>query len=263
MSNSKKAPFSLTVLSLALMGISTSSLTAAVAISSLDTEVKFDFTDFTGSGFSPMPTAGQLDSNNWSVSGLSDGDVNFGGTGTSGDFARGNSTGGETTGGVYAFDVGSGNIALGVQPIGADFTPGDFTLRLENLTGATVSEIAIAYDLFVLNNEDRANSLNFSYATGSGSYSSIAALDYTSTEAADTPASWINTPKATIISSLALLPNDYLYLKWTGDDVSGSDSRDEFAIDNISITASAVPEISSTLMGMVVLAGFFYRGRRS
>jgi hypothetical protein len=41
-----------------------------------------------------------------------------------------------------------------------------------------------------------------------------------------------------------------LYLRWTGDDVSGSGSRDEFGLDNI--TVSAVPEPGAVLFGGLV-----------
>jgi hypothetical protein len=38
------------------------------------------FTGFTGAGFAPTPAAGQLDSDLWRVTGLSDGAGTFGGT---------------------------------------------------------------------------------------------------------------------------------------------------------------------------------------
>ncbi|NBD36582.1 MAG: hypothetical protein GVY30_11375, partial [Chloroflexi bacterium] len=99
-----------------------------------------DFNTFDGSGFAPSPAAGQLDSDAWSVTGLSDGDVGFGDT-CSGDVdcARGPSTGGVSTGGVYAFDVGSGDYILGIQPGGSDFTPGEFILKVQNTTGSTLN----------------------------------------------------------------------------------------------------------------------------
>ena len=110
-----------------------------------------DFTGFTGSGFAPSPAAGQLDSDTWRLTGMSTGDQTFGGTHTSDDSARGSDTGGTTTGGVYAFDRGGGNIGLGVQPTGSDFTPGEITLRLRNETGTTVTNINVAYYLGVFN----------------------------------------------------------------------------------------------------------------
>lgn len=100
-----------------------------------------------GSGFAPSPSTEQLDSNICRVTGLRDGSLEFGDTGATGDFARGSTTGGVTYGGVYAFDLGNGDIALGVQPSSADFTPGEFILKVENTTGSIVSDVYIAYEI--------------------------------------------------------------------------------------------------------------------
>jgi hypothetical protein len=91
------------------------------------------FDSFAGTGFAPSPAAGQLDSDTWALNGLSDGDTAWGGTYTTGDYARGIDEDGASTGGIYAFDVVSGagtDYILGVQPTDADFTPGAIYLRL-------------------------------------------------------------------------------------------------------------------------------------
>ena len=72
---------------------------------------------FTGSGLDSSPASGLLNSNAWIVTGMSDGSTSFGGTFTSGDFARGASTGGASSGGLYSFEVASGDVAFGVEPI--------------------------------------------------------------------------------------------------------------------------------------------------
>ena len=64
-----------------------------------------DFTSYAGTGFSPSPQTGQLDSTTWRVGGFSDGTLGYGDTGVTGDFARGKSSGGVTSGGVFAFQV--------------------------------------------------------------------------------------------------------------------------------------------------------------
>ncbi|MFP4394160.1 MAG: hypothetical protein ACLFTI_02765 [Anaerolineales bacterium] len=194
-----------------------------------------DFNTFDGSGFVPSPAAGQLDSDAWRVTGLSDGDGTFGGTHDSDDFARGASQGGVTTGGVYAFEVATDNHALGVQPAGSDFTPGEFTLRVQNNTGATVSDIYVEYTIWVYNNEGRSNSFNFAHSTDDTTYTSVSALDYTSPEVADTSPAWVSENKSTTITGLSLADGDYFYLQWQGDDVEGSGSRDEFALDDVEV----------------------------
>src|SRR5690606_5924466 len=87
--------------------------------------IRFD--SFAAIGLQPIPQAGELNSSHWRIKGLSDGNSIFGGSYSSGDFARGVSTGSVSNGGIYAFDNGSTGRMLGVQPIGSDFTPGSFT----------------------------------------------------------------------------------------------------------------------------------------
>lgn len=232
---------------------------ASLVISSLHTTSSIDFTGFTAAGFSPAPSAGQLDSDTWRVAGLSDGNGTFGGTHTTGDFARGANAGtGVTTGGIYAFTVATGNTALGVQPIDADFSPGSITLRIQNTTGSTVSSWNLAYSLFVRNDQDRSSSWNWSWSTNDSTYTQLSS--YISNDAADTSPAW-NNPLNPSVNALnaSVANNDFLYLQWTSDDVAGSGSRDEFAIDNISITA--VPEPAAAVIGSLGLLGILRRRR--
>ena len=137
---------------------------------SVHAEADEDFQAFTGAGFASSPSVGQLDSDDWIVTGMSDGDLAFGGNGVSGDFARGSSAGGVTTGGIYAFDTGGGNTILGVQPGGSDFTPGTFVYRWTNNTATTVTALDIEYVIWSYNDQGRSTSLNFAYAADCTTY---------------------------------------------------------------------------------------------
>ena len=130
------------------------------------------FDAFDGSGFANSPSTGQLDSNYWRATGLSQGDGTFGGDHTSSDFAGGESTGGISSGGIYSFDVGS-NRTLGVQPTGSDMTPGSIGLKLTNTTGTAIDQWTINYDLWVNNNEQRSNSVKLSYSLDDSNYVSL------------------------------------------------------------------------------------------
>ena len=218
-------------------------LSGNVAASSTHTpaDLTEDFSTFDGSGFTPSPAAGQLDSDLWIVTGMSDGDMNYGDTATGGDFARGPSTGGVTTGGIYAFDVGGGNTALGVQPGGSDWTPGTLELRLQNQSGAVLDTIEIDYTVYALNDQTRANSFNFAYSTDGTTWTAVPTLDYTSPEAPD-GLGWVGNPRTVTLAGLNIADGAFYYLRWQGDDVSGSGGRDEFALDDVSVvevTASA------------------------
>ncbi|MDJ0731058.1 MAG: ExeM/NucH family extracellular endonuclease [Crocosphaera sp.] len=199
-----------------------------------------DFNSFSGNGFSPNPSSGQLDSDIWIVRGFSNGNLNFGDTATSGDFARGINDGGVSTGGVYGFNVDTENTILGIQPTGGDFTPGEVILKLQNNTGSTVNEVDISYDIWYRNDQNRANSLNFAYSNDGVNFLTVSSLDFTTPETANNNG-WQSEAKSVTLSGLNLADEQLFYLKWVGDDVSGSGSRDEYGIDNIQVTELTSP----------------------
>ncbi len=244
--------------------LATGGAQAALLVNSFNSTVTVDFDNtlagvnngtFAGAGFTNGATsAGQLDSDAWRVSGLSDGSVAFGGSGTTGDFARGTSTGGESTGGIYAFNLGT-DAALGVQPAGSDFTAGEFVLRIQNNTGSQVDLWDLSYDLWVNNDQGRGNTFDWAYSTDDATYTPIAT--YTSPEVADALGFTNVASPSTSSLAVSVADGDFLYLQWLGDDAVGGGSRDEFAIDNIAVTAvNAIPEPSSAL-GLLAIAGFF------
>lgn len=207
---------------------------AQLVITSPGVPESIDFSGFAGAGFQPGGGVGMFDSETWSATGFSDGDVAFGATATTGDFAKGTTMGLVTSGGIYAVDI-AGNQGLMVQPTADDFTPGSFILKIENYTGVDISEISVAYTIYVLNDAGRSNSFNFSVSYDNVTYNAIPELDYASPEMMDfTP---YMTNKSASITGLTFTDGSVMYLRWTGDDVSGSGSRDEFALDDISVTA--------------------------
>ena len=194
------------------------------------------FDAFDGSGFATSPSSGQLDSDYWRTTGLSDGDGTFGGNHTSNDFARGESNGGISSGGIYAFDVGS-NKTLGVQPTGSDMTPGAIGLQLINTTGSSVDQWTISFDLWVNNNEQRGNSVELSYSTDDSNYISLSELDYVSPVASDSVGWSLITLEATF--DLAVANGSPLFFQWSLADDSGGGSRDEFAFDEIVVSTGS------------------------
>jgi hypothetical protein len=222
-----------------------------LSISSLGTSYTIDFDNtvsginsgqFTGTGFQSSPSSGQIDSDGIIATGFSS-SLSFGGTGTSGDFARGADDGAVTTGGLYAFLVSSSNYGLGVQPGGSDFTPGTIVMKISNGTGSTITSLFVSYKVYVYNDKNRANSFNFSHSADNSSYESISNLDLTSTATAAGTPSWSASTK-TVVVPVSISNSSVYYLKWTGDDVSGSGSRDEFALDDVVIYASSGAVIS-------------------
>lgn len=202
---------------------------------------------YTGAGFQASPTAGQLDSDAWAVTGWSDGALAFGGTRTTGDYARGATAAVQTTGGFYAYTGAPGSAAnpsFMIQPGGSDFAPGTLTLRIQNNGSLNLTQLTVAYNIFVRNDQARASSFNFSYSTDDSTYTPVGALDYTTPEAVGTT-TFVqvgSTPsRSTVITGLNVAPGSFVYIRWSSADVSGSGSRDEIALDDISLTAAFAP----------------------
>ena len=225
-------------------------------ISSFATDYVIDFDNtvdnvnngqFAGTGFSPTPSVGQLNSNSFAMSGWSDGTLSYGETRTTGDFARGSSAGAVTTGGIYAFTVSTGNRALGFQPVNSDWAPGTLTLRTQNKTNEVISSVLLSYVVYVRNDQGRSNSFNFSYSLNDDTYSTVASLDLISEEIADASPGWKAYYRSVKISDLNIANDDYFYLRWSGADEGGSGSRDEFALDDITINVN--PVINKSVAG--------------
>ncbi|MEX0642810.1 MAG: hypothetical protein WD468_08930 [Pirellulales bacterium] len=219
---------------------------------------------YAGNGFNSTPTAGQLDSDTWAMNGTGAGGgmatLAFGDLRASGVYNKGSSTGGVSSNGFYAFNVGGGNVAFGVQPGSGTFNPGTLTLRVKNTTGSTLADWSVAYDIFAWNDGGRSTSIKFMYSTSDSTgigantlYTAVSALDYSSPEAFIGTGWSAATPKSTQIP-VAVPNNGFLYLRWAFADVSGSGTYDEFALDNISVGVAAVPEPGAVLFGGLVIA---------
>ena len=116
-------------------------------------------------------------------------------------------------------------------------TPGAIALKVTNSTGASVDNWIINYDLWVNNNEQRSNSIKFSYSVDDNNYTSISDLDVFSPAASDSAGWTRNSLEASFSVSVANGAN--LFFKWTLADDSGSGSRDEFGFDDIEVSTDS------------------------
>lgn len=193
---------------------------------------------YAGTGFEPAPTTGRLNSNAFATIGMSDGSTNFGDVATAGDFARGSSSGGVTSGGFFAFEVAPGNHAFGWQATGDDFTPGNVTLRLQNQTGTAIETIRLTYTVYVYNDQGRSSNVNVSYSNDNIIFTQQPLLEIVSEETAAATPEWTATTYTVLIGLENIPDGDFYYLRWNAADVGGSGSRDEFALDDITLTAN-------------------------
>ncbi len=198
---------------------------------------EINFNTFNGAGFAPAPASGQLNSNEWKVSGLSDGDMSFGESRESDDFARGICKTGTNTGGVFAIQVAENDFALGAQPTTSDFTPGAFILRIKNDTGGELTKLNVVFEMVFLNDKDRSTSFDLYYSANDADYSQVASASLITPELADSPAVWQKN-KISVSLPLKIAAGAMVYLKWQSDDSGdGAGSRDEIGLDNIRISA--------------------------
>lgn len=205
---------------------------------------------FQGTGFSPNPVVGQLNSNAWSTTGMSEGSSGFGDTNTTGDFSRGVSEGEIVVGGFYAFDVADKNktnYTLGFQPTQDDFTPGSITLKVQNTTGQYVNAINLAFKIWDFNDFDYSTKLSFAYSYDNITFVDVPVLNYSSPAVfvADPfkgGPKWESNDIGTVINDLAVANNGFFYLRWTSDDLNTltAEPRDEIALDEINIVVSTV-----------------------
>jgi hypothetical protein len=209
---------------------------------------------FAGIGFASNPSIGRLDSDAWEATGMSDGNLSFGGTRTSGDFARGMSAGNVSTGGFYSFEVETGNYAIGMQPGGSDWTPGTITLRIQNNTGAVISSLNLSYEVWFYDDQSRSNSIEFLHSSDNITYITEPSLYFNSPASPLVVPEWYTVSRNITLTGITILDGDYYYLRWRGDDVSGSGARDEFALDDIivSTTASTPPDDPTTFSSIAI-----------
>ena len=217
------------------------SFTAQAQVGFTDATIQtINFNNFDGSGLSPGSASGALNSNDWRINGFSDQLVTeFGGTYTTGDFARGTVSAAVSEGGLWAVQLAASPLDRGliIQPTGPDFTPGTITLRLQNNSDNVIESFQIGYNIIVRNDQGRSTSLNFAHSADDVTYTAVTDLDYaTTTTSAGTIGK--STTRTTTITGLSIPKNGYYYIQWQSDDVAGSGLRDEIGLDGISITAT-------------------------
>ncbi|MBN8568645.1 MAG: T9SS type A sorting domain-containing protein [Ignavibacteria bacterium] len=219
---------------------------------------------FTGSGFQLTPSAGQLSSSTFAITGFSDGDLAFDGTRTTGDYSVGSTTGGASTGGgVYAFTGTPTSTGLGFQPTTADWTPGTLSMRVQNKTGVTATTLLVSYKVHVYNDGDRSSSFNFSYSGDDASYTPVSEMNLTTPQALDGSPSWRTYIRIYTIN-LSLANNGLYYFRWSSDDVGGSGNRDEIVIDDINVivnpTSAQYPSFSGSCQDLSGYGNFGLSG---
>lgn len=206
---------------------------------SIDTSLVLveDFSSYGGQGFINQPAPGQLCSYAWDFTGFSDAYV-FGGLNVGNDYARGGTNSGTSQGGIYEYNDG-----LWIQPTGSDFTGGTATMIICNDTENTIDSLEFSFDILILNDQERSNKFDCAYSLDGTNYIQLPIMSETSIGPSTGTLNIFQ--KNTNLYNLNILPDACFYLRWTGNDVSGSGSRDEFGLDNIMLNVLQAPAPSA------------------
>ena len=183
-------------------------------------------------------------------------------------------SGASTTGDTYSYgpsantDRALGGLRTGtlIPLFGAGFT---------NNTGQTITSLAISYtgEQWRLGFAGRADRLDFQYSTNAtsistGTWTDLNALDFITPNTATTGAKDGNnasnrTALSSTLSSLSIGAGATVWIRWQDFDASNAD--DGLAVDDFSLTPSAIPEPASVsfLAGLLASGAVFTRRRRT
>lgn len=189
--------------------------------------------NYTGTGFSPNPASGQLDSDAWAVAGLAEGDAPFGNNQCCDGYGRGTVTGGSmTNAGLYS--VVGNNIsghAFGMKPALGSLNPGSLTLRMVNNTGVAISSMDVSYSIPFLNNSEKAYRISLAWSLSPYvGYTALPAFDFT-TPANPQNNNYQEQVRAGNVNGFSIAPGASFYLRWTGAAVNSGTGWDEVALD--------------------------------
>jgi hypothetical protein len=183
-------------------------------------------------------------------------------------------TGASTTGDTYSYGAAAnteralGGLRTGtlIPLFGAGFT---------NNTGSTLTSLAISYigEQWRLGFAGRADRLDFQYSTNAtsistGTWTDLDAMDFitpntTTSGAKDGNNATNRTALSSTISSLSIGAGATIWIRWQDSDAANSD--DGLAVDDFSLTPSAIPEPASVsfLAGLLASGSIFARRRRT
>ncbi len=208
---------------------------------------------FGGLQISATPAAGELDMNGVyirdNISGTGeDQNIAFGAGGTSASFAsmQGASAGSVTSSGIYAFNTGT-SVALGFQGSGSRWGDGSgddghIIFRFQNNSGVTLDNFTVGYDIYQYNDQGRSTQIEAFLTTDVATPTFGAVLNsYSSPETADAAPAWSLVSSPNFSSNISVPNGGFIYLRFLIQDgtPSGSGSRDEMALDNITIYGTA------------------------
>jgi len=226
---------------------------AQVSITSLDSAVTENFDGMGSSATATLPagfkgsSVGSANQIDWAT-GTTATTQAYGTTGTG---AVTSSSGGANVNWANGVTASSTDRALGFLNSGSFTSPKSITFAFTNDTGATITDLDIAFDYEKYRSGTRAWAWSFFH--GGTSAPATAAADGDQSYPADANNTTVSTPplsvsKTVALGGLSIAPGSTYYLRWTLTGNGGSSNGQGLAIDNFAITAHgaapAGPELS-------------------
>lgn len=234
-------------------------LPAQIAITALGTPLLEDFNTLGSAAVASLPA-------DWRMTVAGDTSVSWSdATNVTATSAQA-STGSPTAGGRYNWGESSTDRALGFMTSSGYASPNSILANYSNQTGAIIDQLVVAFDYERYRLNTAAAAITFFHSTDGSNWVSAAAGDsgaFTTGASAYGFAPLVSsTSRSVVLDSLALAPGAALYLRWNFNTTGGNSQG--LGLDNVSLTASAIPEPSTYALGAgaAALLGAAWRRRR-
>lgn len=176
------------------------------------------------------------------------------------------SSGSPSGGGRYNWGQSSSDRAIGFMTSSSFASPNSILAHFSNDTGSTIDQLNISFDYERYRINTAVASISFYYSTDGASWAAAASGDSgafstgASTYGFTTLVSSVSS--SVTLTSLNLSPAADFYLRWSFNTI-GTNSQG-LGLDNVSLSASAVPEPSTyaAISGVVALLGAGWHRRR-
>lgn len=214
-----------------------------------DRPVILHFDHYSGTGFSPEPASGQLNSSLWILDGSAeapDTDFNRNGqldfeesTGSAGYYGHGLWDERSSTPGLYALPLESGNRAIALL---ARQGRSSLTLRIRNQADTPVNNISLSYDLLALKRRGPEGTVkvHLSYSNDNRHFREVKDGAFSTSGLSRRKPGWQLQAVSTELDRIVIPAQGYFFLKWTfesdGAERAGN-FTDAVAFDNLKVDA--------------------------
>jgi hypothetical protein len=243
----------------AILIVTATCLPAQISLTALGTPVFEDFDTLGAAATASLPA-------NWRMTVAGDTSVSWADVANVTATTAQASAGSPTSGGRYNWGQTSSDRAIGFMTSGSYASPSGILAYYSNDTGATIDQLKISFDYERYRVNTAAATISFFHSSDGTSWTAAADGDSgaftTGTSAYGFTPLVSSLSKSVVLDSLNLTPGSAFYLRWNFNTTGGNSQG--LGLDNVSVTASAIPEPSTyaALAGSAALVGAAWQRRR-